>query len=177
MEESRFWEIIAATKPGKGTVEDQSERLAKELSRLDLADVVGFDAKFTETNLRLYTWAHWGAAEVVFGGCGDDHFTDFRSWVVSRGRDVFERVLADPDALADLGRIDDEEVGDAELLSYVASEVYEEAAGQEFDDTDRDIPESPDDPAGEPIREGDREAYRARYPRLFAMYAESGSKR
>jgi hypothetical protein len=174
VEDQRFWEIIAQTKPGKGSLERQTARLTKALSKLGLDEVVDFDQAFVEANRRLYTWDHWGAAELLFGGCGDDHFTDFRSWVIAQGRDVYEAFLADPDSIAAVGRIDDDEVGDAELFSYAASEVYEDATGEEIDVAlpEIDIVEPLEEPTGEPLAEDDREGYRRRYPRLFEAHVE-----
>ena len=48
-----------------------------------------------------YCWSLWGAAYVINGGCSDDPFVDFRASLISRGRQVFERALSDPDSLAD----------------------------------------------------------------------------
>lgn len=178
MQDQRFWEIVASSQPGKGGLERQTDRLTKVLSKLELDEVVAFHEKFDELNDRLYTWEHWNAAELILDGCGDDHFIDFRSWIIAQGREVFEAFLSDPDSIASLPRIDDDEVGDAELFSYAASEVYEEATGDEIDEAlpDVEIVEPVDDPAGEPLAEGDREAYRQRYPRLFAAYVEGRSK-
>jgi hypothetical protein len=44
----------------------------------------------------------WAAAYVINGGCSDDGFDYFRGWLILQGREVFERVVADPDALAGL---------------------------------------------------------------------------
>lgn len=52
--------------------------------------------------IRSYRWDLWGAAYVAKGGASDDGFEYFQRWLISRGRTDFERVLADPDALADL---------------------------------------------------------------------------
>jgi hypothetical protein len=179
VEEQRFWEIIAASKPERGGLERQAERLTKTLSRLELEEVLAFHEAFVEHNQRLYTWPHWNGAELIFDGCGDDHFTDFRSWVIAQGRDVFDSFLADPDSIAAVGRIDEDEVGEAELLSYAASDVYEEATGEELDAAlpDVEIVEPLDAPRGEPLAEVDREAYRQRFPRLFAAYVEPREKR
>ena len=38
---------------------------------------------------------------MINGGCGDDGFMDFRDYLVSRGRKVFDRTLADPESLLD----------------------------------------------------------------------------
>jgi hypothetical protein len=44
----------------------------------------------------------WGAAYVIEGGCSDDSFDYFRAYLISRGRAVYERAIADPDSLADI---------------------------------------------------------------------------
>jgi hypothetical protein len=51
---------------------------------------------------RSYVAQLWAAAFVINGGCSDDGFEYFRGWLITRGREVFERALADPDSLADL---------------------------------------------------------------------------
>jgi hypothetical protein len=37
---------------------------------------------------------------VVNGHCSDDSFENFRCWLVSMGRDVYENALANPDSLS-----------------------------------------------------------------------------
>jgi hypothetical protein len=49
-----------------------------------------------------YTNPLWAAAYLINGGCSDDGFEYFRGWLIAQGREVFERVVADPDALAEL---------------------------------------------------------------------------
>ena len=39
---------------------------------------------------------------MAFGGCGDDGFWDFRSCLISLGKEQFFHVLKEPDALADI---------------------------------------------------------------------------
>lgn len=44
----------------------------------------------------------WAAGYLINDGCSDDGFEYFRAWLIAQGREVFERVVADPDALAGL---------------------------------------------------------------------------
>ena len=53
---------------------------------MDLADIPDLDA----------------AATIINDGISDDGFTDFRAWLVSRGRDVYAKALKDADSLAKL---------------------------------------------------------------------------
>ncbi|MFE0491889.1 DUF4240 domain-containing protein [Streptomyces griseoaurantiacus] len=40
------------------------------------------------------------AAHLVSGGCSDDGFDYYRGWLIAQGREVFETMVAGPDALA-----------------------------------------------------------------------------
>jgi hypothetical protein len=147
-----FWDIIERTRLASGgSIQAQSAELEQCLSELPASEVAAFDAEFIRHNQELYSWDLWVAAFVLLTLCGDDCFTDFRSWVIAQGRDYFEAVREDPAALADGRLTDGEEVGEAELLSYVASDVYDRLAGRQIYD---DYPDHPnvfdvDEPAGE----------------------------
>ena len=41
----------------------------------------------------------WCAAYIMNGGCSDDSFEYFRLWVISRGKDVYQKAKANPDTL------------------------------------------------------------------------------
>ncbi|MEO5978010.1 MAG: DUF4240 domain-containing protein, partial [Chryseolinea sp.] len=43
------------------------------------------------------------AAYTIHSGCSDDGFADFRGWLISRGKSVYENSLSSPDNLATLG--------------------------------------------------------------------------
>ena len=53
---------------------------------------------------RAYRWDSWAAAYSIGSGCSDDGFTDFRYFLISMGREVFERALADPESLLSVAR-------------------------------------------------------------------------
>lgn len=108
-----------------------------------------------------YRWDIWGAGYVVNGSLGDDSFDYLRAWLVGRGREAFEAVLADPEALADY---DDGDL-DGEALMYLAEELYEALTGQEIPWT----VSSPQEPTGEPWEE-DSEVLKRLYPKLCAKY-------
>jgi Protein of unknown function (DUF4240) len=63
----------------------------------------------------------------------NESFSDFRDWLVSRGRDIYERDLADPDNLADVSDARPEEmyaspVGGAGALSISPDPSSDDAA-------------------------------------------------
>jgi len=59
----------------------------------------------------------------------DDSFLSFRSWLIGRGRALYERVLVDPDSLADVSGLRFGAGHNAERFGYVAMELYEERHG------------------------------------------------
>jgi hypothetical protein len=105
------------------------------------------------------------------GGCSDDCFTDFRSWIVAQGQDYFEAVRSDPQALADDRLEDAGQVAEAELLSYAAMDAYVEITGHELgmDYPANPGPETATEPTGQEWDEDDGDALRARYPRLSPL--------
>jgi hypothetical protein len=77
-----------------------------------------------------YTWDLWGAAYIVDGGCSDDSFMDFRSWLIAQGRDFYYSMRSNPDSLA---AVDAERIAvDWEGIAYVATAAFEAVAGEEM---------------------------------------------
>lgn len=102
----------------------QTAALEECMAKLPAAEIAEFDMEFARHHDELYSWALWGAAFLLQNGCGDDCFEYFRSWVIAQGPDYFEAVRDDPSALVDGRLTDEEEVAEAELLSYVAADTY-----------------------------------------------------
>lgn len=98
---------------------------AGSAARASTEETQSFEVAFRRYLIEAYTWDLWGAAYVVHGGCSDDGFEYFRRWLVSRGRDVYEAALADPDSLAQLDvRPGADDVWEFEEIYYVAKDVY-----------------------------------------------------
>lgn len=172
MDDDRFWQLIDQSGPSAGgSVEDQTGNLTTTLAGLPAQEIAAFDVAFAAHRDGLYSWDLWGAAYLLMGGCSDDCFSDFRSWVVAQGQDYFEAVRSDPQALAD-GRLKDaSQVAEAELLSYAAMDAYVEATGREIfmDYASHPGPEMATEPKGQEWDEDDEDALRARYPRLSPL--------
>lgn len=180
MDEARFWQLIDEVRTTASSERTQVRELKRRLTELPLADVVAFDATFTAVQQRLNTWDLWGAAYVINGGCSDDGFIDFRSWVIAQGSDTYRRALTHPDSLIEVlptgGRT--RRFGrrtlslGAEPYSYAAEEVYEQRTGNEiYDEHPEPDPDAVHswEPQGEPFEE-DADALRQRYPRLAAVF-------
>ncbi|MDX2289352.1 MAG: DUF4240 domain-containing protein [Hyphomicrobiaceae bacterium] len=172
MSEERFWAIIDATVPLADDPERQKQALLAALKTLKADDIAAFEAAFREHVDRAFTWDLWGAAYVVHGGCSDDGFEYFRVWLLSKGREVFETVLNDPDRLA---RMELEPGPDGlfefEEFAYVAAKAWK-AVGAEGDISAKiDVPAGLGDPDGEPFEE-DEDHLSVRFPRLWKRYGE-----
>ena len=94
-----FWERIYATK--RDSSRDQVTAFTERLAKLRPAEIIDFDYWWGVLKSEAYTWNIWGAAYVLGGGCSDDSFIDFRTWLILQGRDVFQTVVTNPDSLLD----------------------------------------------------------------------------
>lgn len=165
MNTDQFWQLIDGVHAGShGGMREKCDLLRGRLATLSSEEILAFMDHFGDRMDRAYSWDLWGAAYVIGGGCGDDMFMDFRSNLISHGRDRYERSLQDPDSLAELSLSRDIFF---EGFSYVALKIYRERTGQ--------IPvrkgAHPTEPSGLDWEEDDLPK---RFPKLFAKYRWEG---
>jgi len=128
-----FWNLInASRREVRGEPVEQMEALKNALVELEIDDIFVFDRIFSEYHNRAYTFELWGAAYVIGGGCSDDGFTDFRGWLISRGEEVYEAAMLDPESLVKVIKNHDDD-GQIEGFQYVASIAWEEKTGKNAD--------------------------------------------
>ncbi|MFF4661326.1 DUF4240 domain-containing protein [Streptomyces sp. NPDC001381] len=105
MNKQQFWQLIAAARD-QALDPDESEAVAREATSLlasrPAEEIVAAQQVLWDLMAESYTNPLWAAAYVINGGCSDDGFDYFRSWLIAQGREVFEGIVADPDALAGL---------------------------------------------------------------------------
>jgi len=172
MPASEFWRIIERAAKSDHDPDAHVEALRTALRELSLEEIISFEAAFRRYLNKAYTWDLWAAACVIHGGCSDDGFEYFRRWLVSRGCEVYEAALADPDSLAQL----DEQPGpdgvwEFEAIYYVAVQIFEERGGK-GDVRDYSEPEAGlggPGPSGERF-EDDEEHLSQRYPKLWRRF-------
>ena len=90
---------------------------------------------------------------------------------MSRGRDLYEAALADPDSLAQSDmRPGPNGVWEFEAIYYVAKQVFEEKGGEGDvrDYSEREAGLEGSGPSGEPFE--DDEEHLARYPNLWLRF-------
>lgn len=130
---------------------------------LEPSEIVSYQEHFDRQMISAYRWELWAAAYIIDGGCSDDGFTDFRYGLISRGREVFEAAVANPDSLAE---ISDDEFRN-ESFGYVANSVYESQTGECLP---RRQAKQPSEPAGEDWDFDDEELCEQKLPRLWAKF-------
>lgn len=169
MDIEKFWLIIADTRADAaadepdGNMDRQVERLKHILSELPRDEVHDFDRHFADRMNETYRWGLWAAAYIIEGGCSDDSFMDFRSWLISMGQNIYTKALQDPESLVESASNPTVENCLFEEFQYVAGGVY----GGELD---HGI-EHPQEPTGEPWDE-DEEVLQRMFPQLWAKFGE-----
>jgi hypothetical protein len=157
----RFWQIV------DGTVSDdydaQLDALAEVVSKLSREEIIAFAGDFQKASAAAYRWDLWGAAYLINGGCSDDGFIDFRSWLIAQGKSVYDAALANPESLA--GHIM-EGFAEFEEFAYVPMEVFETKFGEDWPGKGGSLPPEPE---GERWEEAQLDAL---FPKLKAKVAE-----
>ena len=164
----QFWSLIEASRRvvdperADGNARRQAEELWKQLSRLTPEEIVEFSAHFRDRIGAAFQWDLWGVAYIVAGGCSDDGFADFRSWLISMGRHVFEDAVSNAESLIRV--VDAPGVEDVffEEFRYVPARAYEAMTGCELPPA---LAAGPAAPTGEKWRE---EELAHRFPSVWA---------
>jgi hypothetical protein len=151
MDISEFWQVIEQSRTTAGGCEEQAEHLVELLVKKKSREIVEFGRHFSDRLNQAYRWDLWGVAYLVNGGCSDDGFEYFRSWLISQGREYFEAALQDPQSAAD--KAVPGEGAECEDLLYAAGTAYEELTGDE--EMPRPADARPAQPAGDPWEEND----------------------
>ena len=139
MDEKQFWQIVDSTRElaksqkrrqGEDFIDAHIATLTAALEKLPTEQIVAFNDRFWDCHQRAYDWNLWAAAYWLGGGCSDDGFLDFRACLISLGKDLFTRAVANADALAEIADRDDIPGMQAEGFQYVASGVYKKITGE-----------------------------------------------
>lgn len=168
MRDERFWALIDQARD-RSKASASPQQLTRVLKALSSGEIQNFNHVFYEKLCDLNHWRLWGAGHVISAGMGDDSFHYFRSWIIGKGKAVFEVALSNPDELGPF--VDTREV-DNELLEYVPLNVLERRGIKEdpHDQSDR----SPDgEPEGEPF---DEDTVASSFPKLSSAIERLGTE-
>ncbi|MFD8597808.1 DUF4240 domain-containing protein [Kitasatospora sp. NPDC059646] len=186
MDNDEFWQLIdtarAAATPGLPV----EQALVDVLAGLPEQEIFRFEDRFVRLHDALYRWDVWAAAYLIGGGCSDDSFMDFRAGVISEGRTWYEKVLAEPDAIAEHPAAAGEDPFDAEgvffneAVNYAAAHAFERRTGDrsafypayDLHRTEQGLerPADPEAGMGEEFDFDDDAEMERRLPRLAARY-------
>ncbi|WP_116200811.1 DUF4240 domain-containing protein [Amycolatopsis circi] len=175
MKTEQFWALIDEAR-GQASAPDDSYEVAEQACALLAArprkEIVAAQQIICDLLDDSYRGPLWAAAYLVNGGCSDDGFDYFRGWLILRGREVFERIVAAPDELDDLPAareaVTDGEELECEATLGIASSAHLDATGEELPADSFTIRYPPLDPDWEFDYE-DAAEMRRRLPRLAAV--------
>jgi Protein of unknown function (DUF4240) len=178
MDTELFWALI---EDARGQVVDPADgdaivsRASDMLSARPAEEIVAAQQVLWDLMAASYRNPLWAAAYLINGGCSDDGFDYFRGWLILQGREVFARVVADPDNLSELPVIraaaaDGDEIECEDALS-IAWDAYQTVTGAEFPDDAFTIDYPELDPDWD-FDFDDHAELERRLPRLAALYPE-----
>ena len=163
MSEDRFWNLIATTVDHAADGSIEASALVQALLGLPISEILLFAERCSIHFADSRSWAVWGAAVLIHDGAPDDTFDYFRSWLIGRGRETYERALRDPDSLADVATpeaLDD-------VVYGAADTAYRALTGEELPLAPVDWPD-----LGEGFDLTDDLELQRRYPRLYARFRD-----
>lgn len=177
MNREQFWILIEEAREQVLDIRDASGiagRASELLARRSSQEITAAQQILWDLMADSYRNPLWAAAYVLNGGCSDDGFDYFRGWLIAQGRAVFERVVADPDALAELPGVRAAAAEgidfDCEEILSIAWNAHQVATGLELP-ADAFTIRYPDlDPAGN-FDFDDRQEMARRLPALTALYS------
>lgn len=124
MNKDTFWEIIdrvneAVDRNDQRAVLIETENQLMKYPASDIATWHQIRQTYTDIANRNDLWVACAATE---SHCTDDGFIDFRSWLISQGKETYMATLHNPDSLAE--RDIPAGSADFELYGYVAYDAY-----------------------------------------------------
>ncbi|WP_034276485.1 DUF4240 domain-containing protein [Actinospica robiniae] len=173
MEHAKFWALIDDARREVGEprgTEAVASQAAAILAGCPEQEIVAAQQSLWDLMTESYTTRLWGAAYEINGGRSDDLFDYFRGWLIVQGRATYERVVSDPDSLADVPEIQriiaDEEDVECETALSIAWTAYITATGVQMPDDAYTIRYRDLEPGWD---FDDEEAMQLQLPRLTAL--------
>ncbi|WBB54550.1 DUF4240 domain-containing protein [Verrucosispora sp. WMMD573] len=168
-----FWQLIDRARTGGGEPAAIAARAVALLAARDPEEIVGYAHHQQRVLTASYRVDLWGAAYLINGGASDDGFEYFRGWLMTQGREVFARVVADPDSLAELPQIRSASLSGEEFecedMLAVPWDAYRRATAADLPGERAPTPQ-PD--LNDFWDFDDEEEARRRLPRLAALFVE-----
>jgi hypothetical protein len=166
MTDAKFWSLIDTSRArARGKSRRQEHILRRLLGDLSADDMAEFKIRYDNLIRKAYRSDLWAAAFLIGEGCSCDGFWDFRSWLVSQGKKVYQAALKDPESLLEVVRRKDRR-RDRRFLDY-APFIWEEKTGRPMSECPCLGSNLGEDPEGE---EWDEEDLPQKFPRLWKEF-------
>lgn len=131
MPETKFWELIKTTRDNSnGNYNLQCRLLIEKLEKLTSKEVIEFDRTFVALMAKSYSFRLWEAAYALNGGCSDDCFEYFRSWLIAQGQNKFYWTMRYPRILFLIGV--KEFMENYEGIAYCSMAAYQSKTGSDI---------------------------------------------
>lgn len=138
MNKEQFWSIVDDV---RNSTDPRNQKqvcaaLEKRLRVLPSEEIVEWHQIFEFYQNTAYRNDLWAASAAMGAHCTDDGFIDFRSWLISQGRDVYLAAMQAPDSLAEVDTtgqdLNFETYPYAAIRAYAQRKVYEEKSLSQF---------------------------------------------
>jgi hypothetical protein len=177
MDTPQLWQLIEDARrlvADPADTDAVADRMVDLLASYPPAEIVATQQVLWDVLAESYRLPLWAAAYLINGGCSDDGFDYFRGWLVMQGESTYQRVLADPDTLADLPAIRAAAAGGREELECadalgIAWHAHRRATGEQLPAGSFTIRYPALDPDWD-FDFDDQAEMQRRLPRLSALY-------
>ncbi|MFF3562278.1 DUF4240 domain-containing protein [Streptomyces sp. NPDC002574] len=140
MDIRQFWQLVDDAReqvPDPADSEAVAARARGLLAEQSPERIVAAQQVLWDLMAASYRAPLWAAAHLINGGCSDDGFAYFRGRLITLGREVFDRAVADPDSLAVLPAVRAACTGtgpdlDGEAVLGIAWGAHLSATGEEL---------------------------------------------
>jgi len=99
IDDARFWQLIDEARVAEFDTISSTNHLISLLERYSGTQIKMFHKLLVQKLEQLNHWDVWALAFLAQDGCSDDAFESFRCWIIMQGESVFEKVVADVDAV------------------------------------------------------------------------------
>jgi hypothetical protein len=173
LDEDRYWAMIQQAQDSTEDLDEMEEQLIEEVEKLTPKEMVGFYLRTHYLTYKAYTSELWCAGYIVNGGCSDDGFEYFRLWLISAGKEIYYKALANPDSLVEVVEANNDTY-DFEALTYVPLTAFSNKTGLDLYDyvDDENFKYRGETEMEFTWEEEDVESQQKICPKLYAMFAE-----
>lgn len=125
MDKHQFWNIIDFVNESSAGKDRETHRVrvVSEIAQCSLEEIMDWHLILTEYSNAANRYDLWAASVALGAHYSDDSFIDFRSWLISRGKEVYMNAMQNPDSLAAVPR--KKEKLNFEEFGSVAYHAYE----------------------------------------------------